>query len=380
MSDLDVSPYVDLTLYDTDPQKIFELGMSYMQFVFPTYNPLETHTEVALMEAMALMVNEAVFAINRVPGAVVEVLLRLFNIIRDDGHPPTINKVSGGVRFTMVNNAGYTIPAGTEVAYTISAGTDPMIFTTDSDLIIDPGDTFGDVNATGNRNSAAFNNVLSGTSLVLVSSVPYVNTVVTTTFITDGAEAETSFDFFNRGVAALSRLTDTLVLPSHFTAFALEDDRVTKAFTADLYDPGGIGVPGDNPGHVTVAVYGFGAPLSSGAKTAIATAMTAKALASLAIHVVDPTITAINVTATVHLVTGVDSVAVLAAVTDAVTSYLTTENWDWGGTVRVYELVSLIDDVAGVDYVATLTVPASNVVLSGVANLTSPGTITITAV
>lgn len=372
MSALDVSQYVDLTVFDQDPQSLFEISRDYMQFIFPNYNPVETNTEVVLMEALALMVAQSVFAINRVPGAVVEVLLRLFGIVRDTGHAPVVT-----LNFNMINNAGYTIPAGTEVSYFV--GSIVITFATDEDLLIANGDSSGTVDATGNLNTSFFNGTPSNTQFTLTTSIANVDSVFSTTPIADGAEPEDTDTYFDRGIETLSRLTETLVLPSHFTAFALADDVVTKATTIDLYNPS-VGPPGSNPGHVTVAVYGVGGNVSSGGKSDLAAAMQQKCLASLQIHVVDPTITSVDVTAAIHTLKGYLNGDVTDAVTTALNNYLATANWDWNNTVRVYELVSLIDQIPGVDYVSTVSVPSSDIILSGVANLTQPGTITVTVV
>lgn len=372
MTSVDVSPYVDLTVFDQDPQTLFELSRNYMQFVFPNYNPVETNIEVVLMESLALMVNQAVFAINRVPGAVVEVLLQLFGIVRDIGHAPVVT-----LQFNMINDAGYTIPAGTQLSYFI--GTNVITFATDIDLVVPAGDTFAEVSATGNINTPEFNGTALGTELTLTTSIPGVDSIVTTTPIQDGADPEDDTTYFNRGIGTLSRLTQTLVLPSHFTAFALSDDVVTKATTVDLYNPS-VGPPGSNPGHVTVAVYGIGGFVSSGGKSALAAQMQTKCLASLQVHVVDPTITTVNVTTAVHTFPGFLNGDVIASVTAALNNYLATANWNWNNTVRVFELASLIDQIPGVDYVASIAVPSTDVTLSGVANLTQPGAITVTTV
>jgi uncharacterized phage protein gp47/JayE len=125
-------------------------------------------------------------------------------------------------------------------------------------------------------------------------------------------------------------------------------------------------------------VYGNGATLSSGDKTTILNSITPLTLANLQTHVIDPTITTVAVTATVKKLAGYDSTALNTAITTAIQNYLSPMTWDWSGTVRRNELITLISNVPGVDYVTTLTAPAADVTLTGNGTLAQAGTVTIT--
>ena len=56
-------------------------------------------------------------------------------------------------------------------------------------------------------------------------------------------------------------------------------------------------------------------------------------------------------------------------IVDALDTYLSPDTWEWGGTVYRNELIALIDQVAGVDRVVSLTTPATDLALTGVAPL-----------
>lgn len=367
----DATPYVNLTIFDQDPQAIYDTAATNLQTYLPDWVPREGNTEVMLLEAMALQISESVFAINRLPDGIMEALLTLFGVVRDDGSPPIAN-----LTFTMVNTLGYTIPAGTEARLSLSGGLDPITFTTSIDLVIPPSSNTGVVAATGDRFTADANNVPSQT-IELMDSILYVDTVALTAITTGGSDPEDDTEYFTRGATRFSRLSDTLILPRHFTAYALEQTNVERATTIDNWDGSG-GAPGDDPGHVTVAVYGNGITLSGGDKTALQTAMSDLASTNLQVHVIDPTITAVNVTATLMAKAGYDPVEVDAAATAAVNAYLDPQVWPWSGTVRRFELASLLDQVEGVDYVDTITAPATDTALTGYAPLADAGTVAIT--
>lgn len=368
----DIRPYVDLTLYDKDPQEIFEDAKTALATNLPGWIPREGNTEVLLLEALAMEVAETVFAINRVPASILETLLKLFNVDRSAGTAPVVV-----LKFNMVGTAGYLIPQGTEVRMTLDGGLEDLIFSTVTDLTIAPGSSNGTVNAVGNRFTADGNNVATSTYLELLDSIIFVDSVQLDSFVTAGEDPETDQEYFARAVARFGRLSDTLVLPAHFTSYTLENPTYKRAFTIDNWDGTGS-TPGTVGGHVTVAVYGNGVANSTGEKNALQASLEAISLANLTIHVIDPTITAVNVTATVKAKLGYNTSDVQTAVVAALNSYLDPMTWEWGTTVRRFELVSLMDQVEGVDYVVSVGTPASDVTLTGNAPLADAGTLTIT--
>lgn len=370
----DVTPYIDLRVYDKDPQDIFDAAKLDLQTNLPEWVPREGNTEVLLLEAMALEVSESVFAVNRLPSGVFEVLLQLLGITRDVGTPQVID-----MRFDMAGTAGYVIPAGVSARLTLPGGLPPIVFTTTAELTIDPGDSFGVVSATGDRYTADGNSTAAGTALEFMDSIISVETVKLNSTTTNGRDPETDQDYFTRGTTRLSRLSDTLVVPSDFQTYCLEQANVERAMAFDNWDGSG-GAPGDDPGHITVAVYGNGAVLTTDEKNALDAAMEAICMANLSVHVIDPVITTQAVTAQVKAKSGYVLADVQAAVVAALQAYLNPATWPWSSTIRRFELVSVMDQVPGVDYVDTITTPATDVNLSGTATLASAGTMTITVV
>jgi uncharacterized phage protein gp47/JayE len=365
MASPDTTPYVDLTLFDKDPQDIFDAAIALLQIRLADWVPREANTEVLLLEALAQEVAELIFAANRIPDAVVETLLRLYGIERDAGAPPTVT-----LEFTMSGTVGYTVPIGTAVRLDL-AGYESIVFTTDVELTILAGVSTGTVTATGDRYTAEGNGVPAGTEVELLDSLTNVDQVDTFTEVTGGRDAEEDADYFERGSQRFARLTETLVLPAHFVSSAL-----------DAYNPAGDpdnnGPIGADGGHMTVAVYGDGAVVSAPNKTALETKMEEAAIASLDVHIIDPTITAVNVDVTVKALAGYDSAVVDANVVAALTAYLDPMQWGWGAVVRLYELVQVINSAEGVDYIVSFTTPVADTNLTGVAPLADLGTVAVT--
>lgn len=372
MPNPDITPYVDLSVYDVDPQGVFDIGKQRFQLRVPDWTPLEANTEVVLMEALALEVAEAIYAINRVPAAVVETLLKMYQVNRDIGAFPVTT-----ITFNMSGNFGYTIPAGSAVRLEVPSTGVNVVFTTDIELTIPAGSTSGTVAATGDTYTADANGITAGTEVEVLDSLVYVDSAVLGSTVTSGRDPEDDSTYFDRGVQRFNRLSDALVLPRHFTAYALEQADVEKAFAIDNYNPPS-GTPGSDAGHMTVAVYGDGADLALARRDELAALMDGLAASMLAVHVIAPVITTVNVTTNVVKDIGYDSATVQANVVAALQNYLNWRNWDWSSVVRRNALIQVIGNADGVAYVDTLTVPATDTNLPGVANLVTAGSLTVT--
>jgi hypothetical protein len=121
----DVREFVDLTLYDASSQAIFEKALDYALIAFPELQPREGTIENLLLQAIALEVQEAIYAINRLPGAVVEVLLRLLDLDRNAG-----TKATAVARFTGLTTSSFDVPAGTRLFYQANPDTEFLLLET----------------------------------------------------------------------------------------------------------------------------------------------------------------------------------------------------------------------------------------------------------
>ncbi len=352
----DTSGYVDLRIYDVPDQQVIEAGLAAARANLPEWTPLEGHTEVLLMEALGLEVAEAIVAVNRLPGALLETLLLLAGVEKDYGAAPTAI-----VQFTCADSAGHTIPGGTRLYLPTADGATAVVMLVEPPgLEIPTGSNTGTTSVIGDIFTAAVNGVPVNTSLTLVSPLPFVDSVKLTTAAADGRSAETDDLWRDRGVNRLSRLSEALVLPRHFEAAALEFPAVSRAVAVDNTDPGTAGT-GDDPGHIAVAVLGDGgAVLSAPTKLEIEQSLEDQAIAVLDVHVVDITITLVTMTVQIHLSDSSDPAGVSQAVKDAITGYVDPLTWSYGGTLRRNEIIALVDQVLGVDYVGTVTITGAN--------------------
>lgn len=372
----DLAGYVDLRVFDLSDQDIVAAAIVLLQLNLPGFIPREGDSEIVILESIALEISEAIVAVNRLPGAVIQALLLLAGVDKDFGAAPTAT-----VTITVADTNGYTIPAGTQIYCSLEDGTSVKFLVESPGLVIAPGDFSGTVSVIADEFTAKANGMPAGTRLAMADPLPFIDSAELATGVADGTNPETDGEWRDRGVARLSRLSDALVVPRHFEAAALERPEVARAVGIDLYDPSVGPAPGDNPGHMTVAVLGEnGAPLSTEAKDAIRVAMEDRAVAVLDVHVIDVVITVVDFTAEIAILPGFEEATVIASVEDAINTYVDPMTWAWGGTIRRNELISLIDRVGGVDYVVDVSIDADpgDYVIVGAANLPNAGTILVT--
>lgn len=376
---VDVAGYVDLRLLDVDAQDLVERALDDAAIKLPEWEPREGNTEVVLLEADALQVAELVFAINRIPGATTEVLLRLFGLTPDAGAAPRFT-----VALTASSAGAITVPAGTRFGLDLDGGI-RLELLLDTPVTVTAGSTVNGT-ATATEPTLTANTLAAGTALEVLDAVAYLD-AARATILDLGRDPELGTAFLDRGVIRLRRLVTTLTLPEHFTAAVLEDVRVKRARTVDMYDPAVGPAPapgaasGSNLGHVTTAVAGpGGALLTADVRAALESELERQALAGLDVHVIDAALNLVDVTAVVRQRSGFTT-----AVADSIAAldgYLDPDAWEFGGTVYRNELIALLDRVPSVERVVSVAITDANAagdrLLTGVAPLVNLGTATVT--
>lgn len=385
MSDVspDVTQYVDLTIYDTDPTALVAAALTTAKASLPSWQALETDTGVVLYEGLAVVIAELIYAVNRLPGATVSTLLQLFGITQGVGTAATATAT-----LTAVDTSGYTVLAGTRLGLTLPDGS-TSTFLVNTDTTIPSGSATATAAVTDAANESAVNGIPAGTPMSVLDQIYFLNSAALATSPSGGVDPETSQDWLNRGTQRLQSISQTLVIAEDFTNAALLDttDGVFRASTADNWNPTyGGGSGGTAPGYVTVSVIGQGGTLlTTQQKANVQAILEAGAVAGLGVYVEDPTVTAVNVSGTVWQQPGYTAAqvqaniqAALQAPVSAGGAGLTTDQWPWGATVRLNDLITAITNADGVAYVVSLTAPTADVALPGVGPLATLGTCTFT--
>lgn len=364
--------YLDLAVYDSDPVALMRRALDDVTSKFPGWRPLEGDLPVVLLEQFALMVAESVYAANRAPAIVMESLLGLYGLTQDAGAAPEADFL-----FTVATTGGErTVPAGTRVLVKGDTEDDAQVFSTTATLTIPAGATTGVIAATAAERTSSLNGA-TGLAVQALDSVAYVESVTLSGVVRNGRDPEDVQAYLDRGALMLSRLTSTLVRVDQFAAAAMSDPDVARAIALDLYDPG-QSPPEGRAGHVTLAVLGQnGAALTPEKKAALEAALEAQAVAILDVHVVDATVTPVDVTVDVVARPGWLPADVKASIQHTMDTYLDPAEWSFGDQVFVNELISAVDQTEGVERVIAVEAPAADVTLPGVGPVASLGTLVV---
>lgn len=381
--------YVELPI-ETDAGVLTQDAFDYLQTRIPGWLPSEGNLDVWLLEAMAQMTAEARDVASNVPVSIFKYFGQsLLGLAAINASPSQLLST-----WTMRDTAGYTIPAGTLVGV---RGTDGTIypFFVQADTVVLTGASA--TSAGGVVLVASDPGVgLSGytppvDSLQLIDNLEYVSSVQGFGAVGGGVDAETDDAYLSRLSAELQLLTPRPILPNDFAVLATSVAGVARALAIDGYNPADLS--SGNARMIALAVVdAAGNALSAPIKAQVDALLQGYREVTFVVNVIDPTKTSINVTATVKCVAGFDLTDVDTRVTAAVTDYLQPYNWGlplvgdtplWvqQQTVRYLDVANIIKDVQGVWFIVSLTVNAgtADVGISGVAPLTQPGTINITA-
>lgn len=352
----DITPYVDLTIYDKQPEDVYSDAYLYAQTSLPEWTPASGSSEDAILQATSTMTADLIGAINRLPAGLVEVLLQLFGVTRNAGI-----RATGSVWIEAVDDTGYTVPAGTRLGFLDNSDIDdPILYTFDTNdaLTIPQGQTGASVTIT-----AALNNeypaLQDGETLQLITPVSFVDTVTMWGDLEVGADAESDVEYFARAIAKLQSYTAALVLPQQFEQYILAT--YTDVYRAKAYSRvnpvNNDFIDAPENGYVTIYVSRVGgASLSAGAAAVIEEDLSNRATAGLNINVEPPTIVEVEVATTVTMKSGFISTEVEDAVQVAIDQYVHPDYWDWSPAIYYNELIALIDRVDGVDRVVELTI------------------------
>lgn len=361
----DFSEYVDLTIYDTDAESLLNQIITYGRAIIPEWSPSAGEVEMMLAEVFAVGAADLASYINRLPGGILEAVIALFDVERSDGVAAT-----GTVQFTMVDTNGHTIPSGTNVVYT--GGLVPLVFSTDSDLVISSGSSTGSVAVTALTVGSAHNSVPASATVQAISNTDYVSTVefTSTNGATGGEDPDTDEVFLSRVTNTFSTYSSALVTPSQIRASVLDNFRST-AYRCAVYDKEryldrAVFSTTEHPGYVLVAVASQNTTNSSGnfsdttlsasEISDIRTHLEDRIPAGLQVDIMSAEVVSVSVTASVVTLDGSDTSVVETAINNALAVYFDPNVWDWTkSVVRVNEVISLIDGVTGVDYVSSVS-------------------------
>jgi hypothetical protein len=387
--------YIDVPI-DSEPTDLAEEAFDYLQEQVPGWLPSPGNLEAWLIEALAQLAGELRALAVLVPDAI----FQWFGQTVLGLAPFEATAAQGVTDWTMIDDSGYTIPAGTLVSITPPGSTDAYAFQTLADAVVPAGQTVVYGVQVQAVEPGADSSGITG-DVEVIDALDFVDTVTLEGPTSGGADAETSDAYLDRLSDLLTLLSPRPILPQDFAVLAQRSIAgVGRATAIDLYNPGPP-VDTNCPRCVTVVVTDEnGNPCSSTVKTEVLTLLQAQREVNFLVFVADPTYTTIDVTFQVKVYPGYDPAEVAGRVITQLQTYLSPASWgqppygdtsarSWinDTTVRYLEVAEQINRVDGVNYIVTLTIGphggtmgTADVPMTGPAGLAKAGTITGTGV
>jgi hypothetical protein len=391
---MSTSNYIPVEI-DAVPTDVAANAFTYIEQQVPGWLPSPGNLEAWLIEALAQIASELLTLVSQVPDSV-------FGYFGETivGLPPyPAVAATGMTKWTAVDAAGYVVNAGTVVAITPPSSSSSYTFQVAQSFAIAAGQTVVDnVQVTALAPGAASSGI-TGTVQV-IDALDFVQSVTLDAATSGGSDGEADDAYRSRLSALLTLLARRPILPQDFATLLVSDIAgVARATAIDLYNPGPPIVTNEER-CVTVAICdASGNPCSAAIKTQADDLLQSEREVNFLVFVVDPTYTTIDVTADVVCNPGYDPAQVQSAASNALANYLSSASWgvptygdpsvhSWLNTtvVRYNDVIGVLDRVAGLSYVSSLTLgvgggaqAAADVALGGVAPLTQPGAIAVTA-
>ncbi len=380
---------------EVDQQDVLQLAYDYIQTIFPNWVPSDGNLDVALLEA----ISTDAASLRELAADVPDTIFRYFGATIVQVEPIDASPATSTVQFTVQDNAGYTIPGGTQVSIPATGDT-VALFETLVDAVVLPGNTTISPVTIQAVDPGAASTALGAVNqiITLIDSLAFVTQVKLLAPTANGQDAEDDETYLNRLVGEMQLLSPRLIIPSDFAQEARSNAGVTRAVAIDGYDPAGGGTFNNAREVAVAAVDANGIGVSAGIKSTILADLQAKREVNFIVNMIDPKFTNIDVTFDLQTLPGFTTASVHDAVIAAIQAWLQPYAWgvdpltndptSWVETtkVRYLDLVSVVRAVGGVAYINTLTVGihggsmgTTDVTLASPAALTTVGTITGTA-
>jgi len=364
------SDYVDIP-FTTDPQTLADNAVIDLQTARPGWVPNDGDQEVVVIETLAPMAANAASYASQMPDAALETFgTKMLGIPYEQGTP-----AYAIVTFTFVDGTGYTIPGGSQLEI------DGYAFQLSADATIDPGSTLLAATVNSVELTAAANGLI-GAVVSPISMPAFVVEMTVGGATVGGTDPQDESAYLGMIVDDLRLRAETLVSATDFELISLQQPGVGRAV-----------IIANTARQVRVIATDFqGEPLPPAIKASLLAILTdpSKRLINITITVEDATYSDVSVTYTVHALPGYDPGDLIVrinaqlAITLSPASYGAPTagdasagvSWQNDPVLRQFQLIALIGNVVGVDYVASLAITGAD----GSGNLTMPGDVPLPSV
>jgi hypothetical protein len=211
----DFRNYIDLTIYDVEPEDIYANAVEYARTALPEFSPRVGTVEDALLQAVSYSTALTVAAINRLPDGLMEGIAKLLNFNRNEATFAT-----GTVSMeNYLIDEDILVPTGTVFEYNLTSNGDVVsyLFETTADVIIPAQSTTLDAIPISAISAGLYPALLDGQQLSIVTPIVGLENIYLVGNLYRGTDSETDVEYLNRAASYFASLSSCLVTASQLT-------------------------------------------------------------------------------------------------------------------------------------------------------------------
>ena len=358
---IDFSEYVYLVPFDVSPTSVYLDAIDYAKIVLPEFQPRQGTPEDAILQAVSYISALNISAINRLPDRLMAGLVGMMGVEIDDGEKAIID-----VEFTCIDNFGTTIPQGTLLRhdYEFLGEQRSVYFQTNEEGIIAPVDPEDPLPTAIIEAEAIDVGVVlpipDGTELTIDTPTSNIISAVLDTTVNSGTNPENENDYLSRAVAYLGSLSSSFAKASQIDGFVLSRflSTTSRCRTFDLTNPvSGLQWDDENePGYLTVFVYGINQQLTNDQKLDILIAVQERTVAGLSVSIEDVKLVDLTVMVEVAHSSDYDSDVIQENIENTLINYFSPTNYRFTQSMKLSEFYSVLSAIPGVIYINSLSV------------------------
>lgn len=231
MTSPDFREYVDLTINDLQPDEIYTLAKEYAILALPEFDPRTGTVEDALLQSVAYVSGLVTGAINRLPNGLIEGLMKLLGFNRREATFAT-----GKVQFSVIDDAGITIPSGTQLAYNEVRDNTTIVhlFETILPVTVDVGDSISPEIGIVALEAGVKPVIADGEFLTILTPIGRLFDAEFKGSLVQGTDSESDNSFFDRAATYFLSLSSSLATATQTTSYVLTN--YPDAYRAQAYD------------------------------------------------------------------------------------------------------------------------------------------------
>lgn len=217
MASPDFRNYIDLTIYDVEPEDIYSNAVEYARIALPEFSPRVGTVEDALLQAVSYSTALTVAAINRLPDGLMEGIAKLLNFNRNEA---TFATGTVSMQNYLIDE-DILVPTGTVFEYNLTSNGDVVsyLFETTADVIIPAQSSTMDAVPISAISAGLYPALLDGQQLSIVTPIIGLENIYLVGNLSRGADTETDVEYLNRAASYFASLSSCLATASQMTNY-----------------------------------------------------------------------------------------------------------------------------------------------------------------